>query len=78
LDEAKANSDHIRRIELRSLSLQARDNVLHRVLPFVLVLMFLCASTILAIFANAVVGGASLVATLAAVVIAYLKDSGRK
>jgi len=45
--------------------------LLHRLLPFGLVLAFLIASLLIA-FASPIVGGVGLIATMAGVLIAYL------
>ncbi len=62
-------------MEQRALRYQARDALLHRVLPFALVATLLAISALMAIFANAYVGGAAFVTTLAGVVTVYLKGA---
>ena len=60
---------------------QARDALLHRILPFLLVALLLIISAILAIFASPYLGGAAFFGTLAGVVGVYLKgamDSGKQ
>jgi hypothetical protein len=47
------------------------DTLLHRLLPFALVMVFLIAS-VLAAFASPIVGGVGLFGTMAGVLIAYL------
>jgi uncharacterized membrane protein len=75
LEEAKISSAHVRAMEAQVLRYKARDALLHRVLPFCLVAMLLAISALMAIFANAYVGGFAFVSTLAGVVTAYLKGA---
>jgi uncharacterized membrane protein len=81
LREAEASAAHVREMERRVLRYQARDALLHRILPFALVALLLTISAILAIFASPVLGGAAFFGTLAGVVGIYLKgamDSGKQ
>jgi uncharacterized membrane protein len=72
LKEAEAEAAHVRNMEHLALSYQARDALLHRILPFTLVATLLIISAILGVFANAVLGGVAFLSTLAGVVIIYL------
>lgn len=60
-------------MERQALHYQARDALLHRVLPFILVALLLMISAVLAIWANVYLGGIAFVSTLTSVVIVYLK-----
>lgn len=71
-DEAASNAAHAREMEKSALRLRWWDAVLHRLLPFGVVMSFLIASTLVAIFANIYVGGLAMGATLGSVLIAYL------
>jgi uncharacterized membrane protein len=71
-DQAAKNSDHARTVETNALQLQRTDQLLHRLLPFGLVLAFLISSTVVAVFASVVWGTAGIGGTIAAVMIAYL------
>jgi len=75
LKEAEASAAHVREMERRAIRYQARDALLHRILPFLLVALLLTISAILAIFASAIVGVVAFVSTLASVVIVYLKSA---
>jgi uncharacterized membrane protein len=75
LEEAKTAAAHVRAMEARVLRYQARDALLRRALPFCLVAMLLAISALMAVFANAYVGGAAFVTTLAGVVTVYLKGA---
>jgi energy-coupling factor transporter transmembrane protein EcfT len=59
-------------MELRAIKMQQRDMLLHRLLPFGLVLAFLAASTAIALFGSVALGLVGVVSTIGAVVIAYL------
>jgi uncharacterized membrane protein len=81
LKEAEASASHLREMERRVLRYQARDALLHRILPFALVALLLAISAILAVFASPVLGGAAFFGTLAGVVGIYLKgamDGGKQ
>jgi uncharacterized membrane protein len=71
-DEAARNSNHVRTMELQAIALQRRDRLLHRLLPFGLVLAFLLASTVVALFASVALGSVGIGVTIGAVMIAYL------
>jgi hypothetical protein len=58
-------------MELRAIKIQRLDVLLHRGLPFALVIAFLVASIIIA-FTNPTAGAAGLLATVAGVLTAYL------
>jgi len=75
LDEASSNASHTRLMEARALEISGRDALLVRLLPACIVTLFLTVFTIVT-FVNSWVGGAGLAATLASVVIAYLKGFG--
>lgn len=75
LQEAQTSAEHVRRMEARGVEIQARDLLLHRVLPFALVTGFLIASVILAIFASPVLGGIAFFTTLGSVVTVYLRGA---
>lgn len=75
LREAEASAAHVREMERRAIRYQARDALLHRILPFALVALLLIISAALAIFANAIIGGIAFFSTLASVVIVYLKGA---
>jgi energy-coupling factor transporter transmembrane protein EcfT len=62
-------------MEQTALRYQARDALLHRIFPFCLVAMLLVISALMAIFANAYVGGAAFATTLAGVVTVYLRGA---
>lgn len=71
IEEAGKSAEHTRTMEVRSLSIQQTDMLLHRLLPFGLVALFVGVSVGLAFLIPAA-GGVGLVATIACVVIAYL------
>jgi len=71
IDQAEKNAAHVREMELRAIGLQRLDMLLHRLLPFGLVVAFLIASLALAYF-NPAAGAAGLIATLGTVLTAYL------
>jgi len=73
LREAEASAAHVREMEKRTLKYQARDALLHRVLPFSLVAILLISSTFMAIFANVGRGGIAFFGTLASLVTVFLK-----
>jgi len=75
LSEAGTSATHTRDMERLALRYQARDALLHRVLPFLLVALLLILSAALGIFANIYLGGAAFFGTLASVVTVYLKGS---
>lgn len=71
IEQAEKNAAHAREMELRAIRLQRLDMLLHRLLPFGLVVAFLIASLALAYF-NPAAGAAGVIATLGTVLIAYL------
>lgn len=73
LAQAEANAAHAREMDRRMLAFQARDGLLHRVLPFALVALLVAVSGVMAVFASKVLGGAAFFATLAGVVTVYLR-----
>lgn len=77
LNEAEKNADHVRAMERLAIAGQTRDATLHRVLPFLLVLAFLLASTCIAIWASVVLGGIGFGGTLLSVMLAYFKSLPR-
>jgi len=70
-EEASKGAAHAREMELRAIKIQRLDVLLHRGLPFALVIAFLVASIIIA-FTNPTAGAAGLLATVAGVLTAYL------
>jgi uncharacterized membrane protein len=72
LDEATKNGDHVRQMELRAIKRDHLDTLLHRLLPFGVVVAFLVASVLIAILASPVIGGVGMFTTMGAVLIAYL------
>ncbi len=77
LNEAKLNSEHAREIDKKSPKITANDEVLHRVIPALVVICFLISSTIIAVFANAALGSAGIGLTLATLAGAYFKGQHR-
>jgi uncharacterized membrane protein len=75
LKEAEASAAHVREMERRAIRYQARDALLHRILPFLLVALLLTISAVLAVFASAILGGVAFIGTLAGVVTVYLKGA---
>lgn len=71
IEEAGKNAEHTRTMEARALSIQRTDMLLHRMLPFGLVPVFLAVSVALA-FLSPAAGAVGLVVTIGGVVIAYL------
>lgn len=71
IEQAEKNAEHAREMELRAIRLQRLDMLLHRLLPFGLVVAFLLASLALAYF-NPAAGAAAVIATLGTVLTAYL------
>jgi uncharacterized membrane protein len=71
IEQADKNAEHVRDMERRSLSVQRADMLLHRLLPFGLVVIFLAACVVLA-FASPAAGAAGLFITMAGVLTAYL------
>jgi len=66
LKEAEASASHTREMERLALTYQARDALLHRILPFFLVALLLIVSAAIAIFANVYVGGVAFGGTMRA------------
>ncbi|WP_284944037.1 hypothetical protein [Acidisoma cladoniae] len=75
INQAEINMDHTRAMEKAAADVQRMDASLHRILPFLLVLVLIVASVVLGLFANPWVGGVSFFSTLASVVIVYLKGN---
>ena len=71
IGEAGKNAEHTRAMEARAVPIQRTDMLLHRLLPFGLVLVFVAVSVGLA-FLNPAAGAAGLAITIGGVVIAYL------
>jgi uncharacterized membrane protein len=71
-EQSAKNADHARMVELRAIRMQQRDLLLHRLLPFGVVLAFLIACTIVAVRASAALGSVGIGVTIGAVMIAYL------
>ena len=71
IEQAEKNAEHARDMELRAIRLQRLDMLLHRLLPFGLVIAFLLASLALAYF-NSIAGAAGVIATMGVVLTAYL------
>ncbi len=61
---------------MRALKIQQRDLLLHRLLPFALVVAFLTSSTVVGLFASVALGSVGIGVTIGAVMIAYL--TGRR
>jgi uncharacterized membrane protein len=74
LREAELNSQHFRATETKALNAQRLDNLLHRLLPFGLVLTCLVCCTLIAVLASAAWGTVGFGATITAVMVAYLKN----
>jgi uncharacterized membrane protein len=72
IEEATKGADHARTMEINALRLQRLDTLLHRLLPFGLVLCFLIASIIIAVFASPAAGAVVLIGTIAGVLTAFL------
>jgi uncharacterized membrane protein len=73
IDEATKNAEHVRTMERKAIALRRLDMLLRRLLPFIVVTLFLAAGVLIAIFANPWAGGAAVIATMAGVLTAYLK-----
>jgi uncharacterized membrane protein len=71
IEEATKSAAHVRDMELRAIKVQRLDTLLHRLLPFALVVVFLAGSIIIA-FASPAAGAVALIGTIAGVLIAYL------
>jgi uncharacterized membrane protein len=70
--QAELNAEHFRTMEEKALQARRQDNLLHRLLPFALVLTCIVSCTLIATLASAVWGIAGFGATIAAVMVAYL------
>lgn len=71
-DQAQQNAEHVRAVEKSALRLRWWDAMLHRLLPFVVVMVFAIGSVVMAILTNSPWGGvAGIGATLGAVLVAY-------
>ncbi len=73
LNEAEKSASHLRIVELQALRIESRDILLRRLLPFLVVFTFLVGSVLIALFASTIAGMAAFAATLASVVLVYLK-----
>jgi uncharacterized membrane protein len=77
LAKAEKSADHNRAMQRIALKTGSRDALLHRLLPFFVVLSLICASVLIAIFASAWLGGATFAASLGAVMLDYFKGQSR-
>lgn len=73
MNEAEKSASHLRIVELQALRIESRDILLRRLLPFLVVFTFLVGSVLIALFASTIAGMAAFAATLASVVLVYLK-----
>lgn len=71
-DQAEQNAAHVRAMEKSGLRLRWWDAMLHRLLPFAVVVIFLGGFFFVAIYRSALIGGIGMGGTLAAVLGAYL------
>lgn len=78
-DQAAANAEHIRTMEKSGMRLRWWDAMPRRLLPFVVVMVFVIGSVVIAIFTNSPWGGvAGIGVTVGGVLIAYFTGKTSK
>jgi uncharacterized membrane protein len=78
LAEAEKTTEHMRAMQQLALAIGARDALLSRLLPFLMVMALIVASVLIAIFASTWLGGATFAASLGAVMLEYLRRDPRR